>query len=714
MRVSIKANVAEKSGGINMIFVLKNENYSLNINVDDNTARIVSGFFGEVKLLEAPLFNMRIKELSTSESIYITSENKWEKIIVNNKAEFIFINPEGIADLSVFVKAELYKDGIAWDIETENNNENISVMEISYPAPKMTGEYLDYFIPFNAGKVMKNAVELDFEEMFGYPHGNICMQYFAAYGRKNGIYIGIEDGKGAVKRFKYGCKDGACYMNVDFYGIGASLPANSFKVYGKCRWQFFEGDWYDAAMIYADFVKKEAQWLPEIDENGRPDTAERFKNVPFWISDYIPNSRSQGDNKPMNLSAGSDIYEKEYWYKAPILLQEKLGVPIAYHVYNWHEIPFNIEYPHFLPAKEEFCQHAEELRKNNIYVLPYINGAAWEIHDYEMEHEVNFKNTGSKGAVVKENGDFIIEKYPQKTLSGKTSQLSHMCGSFSSWHKMMENLTREMEKTLPIDGVYFDEISAVTAYPCFNKAHQHLPGGGSYWAEGYNRMMRKINAEKPENNFYFSECNCEAYMKSFDGYLTWMWVTGDEVPAFPAVYAGYIQLLGRCTIGKKKDDFDFFKYCTAKSLLYGQQLGWCKADIVYSDKHIEFLKKAVDVRYKYSKLFNCSKMLRPPVVTTNLPKLVTKAGLWFGGNVVSDYVLGGAWQYRNGKKTVIFAVNISDETAEFTLSFKADEYGVSEKNAPADFKLTEGICNICGKLEKNEIKVWECDDNYCV
>jgi len=49
-------------------------------------------------------------------------------------------------------------------------------------------------------------------------------------------------------------------------------------------------------------------------------------------------------------------------------------------------------------------------------------------------------------------------------------------------------------------------------------------GGGSFWAENYNKMMTKINENRPENSFYFTESNADAYIKSFDGYLTWMWV----------------------------------------------------------------------------------------------------------------------------------------------------------------------------------------------
>ena len=79
-----------------------------------------------------------------------------------------------------------------------------------------------------------------------------------------------------------------------------------------------------------------------------------------------------------------------------------------------------------------------------------------------------------------------------------------------------------MEATLPIDGIYFDQVSAVPPALCRNREHSHKPGGGSYWSDGYNQMMEKINAAKPVDKFYFSESNAEVYAKSFDGFLTWV------------------------------------------------------------------------------------------------------------------------------------------------------------------------------------------------
>ncbi|MBQ3553139.1 MAG: hypothetical protein IJA08_00430 [Clostridia bacterium] len=695
-----------------MIHTLKMSNYEINVRTDSDGAVIESGNFGEVRLLSEPIFRMRIKNIATGESKHISSESGWGKVRATKRAsvtEFCFLTPEKMNDIGVFVEARKLSDGVKWSIEVINNNSDFSVMELTYPTPKMTGEKLDYFIPYWCGRVFDDATNKDFYQDGIYPHWGFCMQYFAIYGKKNGIYIGIEDGEAASKRFECASKDGVCTLNAEFYGIGASLSANSFQASGKCHWRFLDGDWYDASLIYADFVRHEAKWLPEIDENGRPDTPDRFKHVPFWICDYIPNSESQRDNKPASLSAGSDIYEKSYWYQAPIELQKQLGVPIAYHVYNWHEIPFNIEYPHFLPAKKEFTDHIKELQENNVYVLPYTNALAWEINDKDAGHEINFENTGCKNVQIQEDDTFVLQEYPQTTVSGKSCQLAMACGASSEWRKMMRTLSRDVERTLGVDGIYYDQVAAVEGYPCFSKEHAHLPGGGNYWVEGHNRMMKMINAEKPEENFNFSECNSEAFMKSFDGFLTWMWVGAGEVPAYPTVYAGYIQMLGRNTNGAKKDDFEFFKYCGAKSFLYGQQIGWSKADIVYSEKHMEFLKKIVNERYKYTEVFNGFSMLRPPKVTTNLEKLTTGAGLWFDGEIVCDYVLAGGWRQRNGQKTYIFAINYAEDEAEYTLSVNCAEYGISETNLPEGFTICGDLCTIEGSLNKYEVKVWEYD-----
>ena len=264
-----------------------------------------------------------------------------------------------------------------------------------------------------------------------------------------------------------------------------------------------------------------------------------------------------------------------------------------------------------------------------------------------------------------------------------------------------------MEETLPIDGIYFDQIAATPARPCHNPKHRHLPGGGAFWNEGFNRMMKRIGARKPKDFFYFTESCAEPYMKSFDGYLTWNWVYPDDVPAFAAIYAGYIQMIGRVTDGNKKDDLGFFKYCNAKSLVYGQQLGWCKADIIWREDRLDFIKNAVRVRYELSDLFGYARMLRPPVAFTPLPKLETEAGLTDNGIIESEQVIAGAWRDETKRETVMIAVNIADGKTPFTLEFDAAEYEITGKSLPDGFVFDGAKCIARGELEKNEIRVWK-------
>jgi len=682
------------------------ENFFINVSFEERGVYVANGKMGDFEILTASLFTAEIESVS-GEKLQISSEKSWDKIRVNPRGEYteiIFCGYDRASELCVILLLREEKNALVWRVRVINDSSEWSVVSINYPTPVLKNPEFDLFIPRFGGRTACDAGNKGFSIKTTYP-GTLTMQYFAAYSKTYGVYLGVEDERAAVKYYSANASDGVFKLTALFYAIGGSTVGNSFDAYGEMRWQGFVGDWYDAAMIYADFVYKRAQWLPEL---YRPDTPEKFKNIPFWVCDYVPNIESQGNNKPMLLSAGSDIYEPEYWYKAPLQLQKELGgIPIAYHVYNWCKIPFNIEYPHFLPAKETFIKNAPKLRESGICVMPYINAVSWEKRDGEMGHEVNFDNTGVHGSVILKNGETLHENYPQMTLSGHNSYLVQMCPSFNEWHNIIEKLTRDMEATLPIDGIYYDQTAATPARPCYNTEHNHLSGGGSFWSDGYNRMMQRIGVNKPDDFFYFTESCAEPYMKSFDGYLTWNWVYPEDVPAFAAIYAGYVQMVGRVTDGKKKEDLGFFKYCNARSLVYGQQLGWCKADIIWRPEWLSFIKNAVKIRCELSDVFNKARMLRPPVVKTPLPRLVTEAGLSNKGNVESEMVVSGAWRYRDGSETVIIAVNISNEAAPFTLTFDANEYGVSGKALPKEFVIDNARCTVTATLEKDDIRVWK-------
>ena len=217
------------------MLTLGNKNYKIDVNVTETSAAVDGGFFGEVRLLHGELFSMRIKNVQTEESTVVTSENQWEKVSVSENdgsVDLVFKNPEGIKNIIVTVTAKHDSNGVRWVVDVANDSDVYTVMETTYPTPKMAGDYLNYFIPYKAGVVIPDATNKVSSAGHYYPHWGFCMQFFAVYGKQNGIYIGIEDGEAASKRFTYESGNGKCKLKAEFFGIGASLPANSFTFWG--------------------------------------------------------------------------------------------------------------------------------------------------------------------------------------------------------------------------------------------------------------------------------------------------------------------------------------------------------------------------------------------------------------------------------------------------------------------------------------------------
>ena len=660
-----------------MIYEIQKNTWSVTLTAEDSGVRITGGHFGPLQLLPSPLFSMRYAP-SGGEVTAVDSGDGWESVRAVCEGallQFWFCAPHGIADITVFLEGTVDACGISWRCSVINTNPGYSVHEITYPVPGVLGQPLHLFVPDCCGRALMHAGETGFSAWYDYPGHNMSMQYFAFWGDTGGIYLGVHDPDACMKTFRIRTGQNEGHLQIVYPAVGIGCTANSFVPGGIMRWEYLGGDWYDAAMIYARFVRTEAKWLPV---KGRPDTAQKFKEIPFWICDYIPNSPSQLEARPMTLATVSERYGKDYWVDAPIALKEALGTPVGYHVYNWHEIPFNINYPHFLPAKGTFLAGAEKLRAAGVYLFPYINAVSREMDDAEEGFAENFDNTGKYGAAIRADGSALDVIYPQKKASGRDTRLVPICPTFLRWHGIMEEVTRGMEASLPIDGIYFDQIAAVPSFACMSTAHSHLPGGGSYWSDGYNRMMEKINAKKPGDKFYFTESNAEPYMKSFDGYLTWVWTMGDDVPAFPAVYAGYIQMLGRYTDGAKRDDDAYFRYHLAEGLLFGQQLGWINAHVVYNEERMRYLKQLVHTRLAHTDLFTRGALLRPPVVKTDIPP-VTSSG------ITMRQVVAGAWKTAEEDKIVIFVVNVSEAEAAAELTLHPAEYGA---DVPASLSLT--------------------------
>lgn len=82
-----------------------------------------------------------------------------------------------------------------------------------------------------------------------------------------------------------------------------------------------------------------------------------------------------------------------------------MRVPVGFHWYLWHKIPFDNDYPHFFPAKDGFVKAVRDLEDAGVRVMPYINGRLW---DADLD---DFKSEGIKAVTKNEKGEPYIEDY---------------------------------------------------------------------------------------------------------------------------------------------------------------------------------------------------------------------------------------------------------------------------------------------------------------
>ncbi|MCL2118586.1 MAG: DUF6259 domain-containing protein, partial [Planctomycetaceae bacterium] len=416
-------------------------------------------------------------------------------------------------------------------------------------------------------------------------------------------------------------------------------------------------------------------WYPRtnLGPDGRTDTPQWMKELSVWALCSDPPQKM-----PETMRHFTDAF----------------GIPTAVHWYNWHQIPFDNDYPHYFPTKDGFREAVVEIQKNgDCYVMPYINGRLWDTHDKGME-DFQFTSVALPGATKKEDGKPYIETYDSKESDGSPVELAVMCPASEVWKdKVTENIFR-LTKDCGVAAVYVDQVAAAKPELCFDESHGHPPAGGDWWNRAYWDMFQKIRSKLPEGKMLTTECNAEPFINVFDGYLTWHFQYQDQVPAFAAVYGGAVQMFGRAYRGGASQVLaDRMK--AAEQLVYGEQIGWIDPRVVDDPVRFPFFRDIVQMRYKYRDYFYKGEMIRPPKLLDTIPT-VTADWQWSGEWIITtDAVLTGAWRKMDEKdntvSAVFFFVNVSDEPITSCVAVRLDETGIESKTFDNPLTFEPGV-----------------------
>ncbi len=637
---------------------------------------------------QPPLFILKLRGVPNKKEVDLTAEQGWQKTTFRATSGGFTLKWEkpleaAYAGLMVIATARLdtKNHAILWQLQANNPRPDWSVWRVSFPRIALAnlGKGSSMLFPRGPGEVQQNVAVRPFSYRGSYPSGWCSMQFMAAYQEAGpmrtlypgviadstprpaisqspyGLYFAVHDPWGSTKDLGVVSQPESQSIQLffDHPAPNMGMAGNPFTLSGEGVWQLLRGDWFDAATIYKNWVRQKARWWPVLNSTGRKDTPTWMRELNAWA---------------MISGAPGDCVARVQQF------QQTLGVPVGFHWYNWHQIPFDNDYPHYFPAKPGFAEGVHTLQNSGVMVMPYINGRLWDTQDQGAQ-DFEFTQRALPASTKGEDGKPRIESYGSKETNGSPVRLAVMCPSTPLWQQTVQNTVLKLLQEIGTRAVYIDQVAAASPALCLDASHGHPLGGGHWWNEGYWKMLSDIRRIMPRGSMLTTECNGEPFIRWFDGYLTWHWQYDGQVPAFPAIYGGAIQMFGRAYRGGATKDLAL-RMKAGQQLVFGEQIGWLDPKDIQDVKNAEFFRQVVRVRDHFREYFYRGEMARPPRLTGVMSQVKADwqwSGEWW---VTTDAVLTGAWLIPKEKRLVLLLVNVSDDPISVGLRFNALQYGI--------------------------------------
>lgn len=638
-----------------------------------------------------PAFTLTVKDLESGEDTVLSSDSGWDNVNVLQAGNSLTLSVSGcrISPL-IGVSLTVTNDGnrLLLDTVLTNNSGTHTLMQCDYPRLWFdSGKNNFFFFPYGCGEIMPTVNKDGYSSAQSYPSYGASMQYLAMYNKttRRGIYYGLHDKAPAAKKLCFNRKAGDKQFCLHAFLPLSDIKSghNSQRLCGTLVWQVFDGDWYDASMLYRDFIENEADYVSDYDTEGRKDLPDWAKKVNCWF-----NTRVTG-----NAPFADSVIEKV----------KEIGSSAAVHLYYWHEVPFDNDYPHYFPMKSIVKSEVEKLHAAGIKVMPYINGRLWDTRDRGME-DWQYSSVAKPYTTKMYDGTPYIETYSSKETDGSKVELAVMCPSTTLWQDKVEEIVLRLFDE-GFDAVYVDQIAAAEAKPCCDPKHNHPSGGGTWWCAAYNTLLERIHRKMPADRMLTTECNSDPFLKYVGGYLSWLWVMNNQVPAFSAIFSDKVisfgtdfRALGNFGYGLTGDlDEGGARIFMAQSFLFGQQMGWMLPAVFETMPYHEFYIKLVRCREGLLEFFNAGRLLRPPVITSDKPQTVCKyCREAYGHHVEEDAVTGQIWQRNVDGRRVLLVTNTCLEAANAVVksSLLPDGSYMPEGDVNTPVSIKDGALNI--------------------
>ncbi len=630
------------------------------------------------------LFTLTAEKLTGGDVRTVRSDVDFRRISVTEEGETCVLlcsdcGPVPGLTVTLLLTADPAQNRVGFQTVLSSENPDYTLTSCDYPALWFdVGEGVHFLSPYGCGEALDSDSEqfgYGYRSSQDYPSYGASFQFMAVWNDCTGrcLYYGIHDPAPAAKKFHFLREVGAPTMQVKASQplCRTDRPGNGQTLYGTCVWQLTDGDWYDAALLYRAWMEQNASWLPETRPDGRPD-AGWLNDVDAWFLVHI---------------------ERDDFADEIIEAARDLGVRCGVHLYLWHNNPFDNDYPHYFPEKPTVRRELRKLQEAGIRVMPYVNGRLWDTRDRGTE-DWEFTSRARPMATKDRNGSVYTESYSAKESNGEHTVLAVMCPSTALWQETVKGVCDRLLNDVGFDGVYLDQIAAARPVPCADRTHNHLPGGGSWWMERYNDLLCHVSRTGGPA-VLATECTGEPFMKRVQGYLSWLWIKNQQVPVFPVLYADRVITFG-CGYHSIQDmDRDGMAIFYAQSLLFGEQMGWIAPKLYREMPERDFFRRLVKIRAELHHVFHGGRMLRPPVLSDDAPRLRCEKNLQAYFHLV-DYpaVQGALWRDAAGKRYLLL-VNASALPANVTCKVELPD-GTYDLHGDLSgfFKLQNGSGNL--------------------
>jgi hypothetical protein len=613
--------------------------------------------------------NITNKVLETEE--VITSDTGWNNVEITEDGSQALIvlsnpsNPNLPTDLQANLSIVTNDNQSTWDLVVTHLGTDCTLMEATFPEMNIKAPGDDHFIyPLYSGRITDNPGSgIDYyndeadttDDIVGvYPRGwGTTMQFFSYYNDDYGLYFGFHDPDASLKEFGVKDKDGGIKILSKTPIPNKTIAGNDWDFAGKFELDLYDGDWYDAAQIYKNWVSTEASYWPE-------ETPERYArqhhvgDIGVWLTTSDFNTVSMEDMENY-IETAVDFFD----------------VPVGMHIYKWNYFEMDHFYPVYFPERTGLGDLVSSVQTNtNVTIMPYINGRMWDTGEGggdpgDADAAIYFDSEGFADATKHSDGS-VINDYP---FEGNIWAI--MCPTQSNWQDIITDASDQLTRSdrIQANSVYLDMVCASAPAQCMDPSHGHTLGGGSWWRAGYKQMFQKIHNELPIDDFLTVEGGNDFLLDEVDAFMIQGWETDNQVPAWQAVYTGQVQLFGTLTGGSHYPLQKFYGRL-GQGFAYGVQTGrqfmWLAVSQNDDDTLMaaNWVKRLSRMRYKLKNFMSYGEMKRPiePISIpegTEIPTITYEVYDWGGHHgvvsVTTPAIQHTVWQ--NDNEVVYLFVN---------------------------------------------------------